>query len=136
MAEIHAASFVMPWGATDFARLIATPGTLAVMARLSGQPAAFVLGRAAGDEAEILTIATHPRFRRKGIARKLLGAISGELSLQGVVSLFLEVSRSNLAALTMYRSLGFSEAGLRPAYYQADNGSREDAIIMRKTLAR
>jgi tRNA threonylcarbamoyl adenosine modification protein YeaZ/ribosomal-protein-alanine acetyltransferase len=136
MAEIHAASFASPWEAADFARLVATPGALSVLAHRDREPAAFILCRAAGDEAEILTIATHPSHRREGIARRLLDTICSELSSRGVVSLFLEVSRSNMPALAMYRNLGFSEAGVRRDYYQGDSGNREDAIIMRKTLAR
>jgi ribosomal-protein-alanine N-acetyltransferase len=46
---------------------------------------------------------------------------------------FLEVRPSNLAALRLYRSAGFEQIGVRPAYYQAANG-REDAVILAATL--
>jgi ribosomal-protein-alanine N-acetyltransferase len=46
---------------------------------------------------------------------------------------FLEVRPSNEIALKLYRSVGFEQIGIRPAYYQADNG-REDAVILAATL--
>jgi ribosomal-protein-alanine N-acetyltransferase len=49
-----------------------------------------------------------------------------------VKSLFIEVAISNPAALALYGSCGFKEAGLRKNYYQHGDGAREDALIMRK----
>jgi [ribosomal protein S18]-alanine N-acetyltransferase len=39
----------------------------------------------------------------------------------------LEVRRSNVAAITLYRALGYRQVGIRPNYY-TDEG--EDAIVM------
>ena len=40
---------------------------------------------------------------------------------------------SNQVALRLYASVGFDQVGIRPAYYQAENG-REDAVILAATL--
>ena len=40
---------------------------------------------------------------------------------------------SNVASRALYKSLGFSETGLRPKYYATPDG-REDAILMTLTL--
>jgi ribosomal-protein-alanine N-acetyltransferase len=45
----------------------------------------------------------------------------------------LEVRPSNDIALRLYRSFGFAQIGVRPAYYQAEYG-REDAVILAATL--
>jgi ribosomal-protein-alanine N-acetyltransferase len=45
----------------------------------------------------------------------------------GIRYMTLECRRSNLAAQSLYRKLGFQEVGLRKRYY-ADNG--EDALVM------
>ena len=47
--------------------------------------------------------------------------------------MFLEVRPSNKHAIALYRSVGFEEVGIRPAYYQARWG-REDAVILAANL--
>jgi ribosomal-protein-alanine N-acetyltransferase len=46
---------------------------------------------------------------------------------------FLEVRRSNGAAIHLYQAEGFCEVGLRRGYYPKGQG-REDAILMAKPL--
>ena len=79
------------------------------------------------DEAHIGTIAVHPDYRRRKIAEQILLQAFDELYKEGVLKVFLEVRRSNEAALTLYRRLGFIEDGIRKRYYK-DN--QEDAILM------
>jgi ribosomal-protein-alanine N-acetyltransferase len=79
------------------------------------------------EEAHVATIATHPDFRRKGIAKRLLSHALQKLMEQGARSSFLEVRESNLAAQAMYRKFGYEETGRRRRYYK-DND--EDAILM------
>ena len=49
-----------------------------------------------------------------------------------VKSLFIEVAVSNPAGLALYASCGFASAGLRKNYYGRSDGTREDALVMRK----
>ena len=79
------------------------------------------------NEVHVATIATHPDFRRQGIAKKLLSHALQDLSAEGAQSSFLEVRASNLAAQEMYRKFGYEESGVRRRYYR-DND--EDAILM------
>jgi ribosomal-protein-alanine N-acetyltransferase len=80
-----------------------------------------------GDEVHIVTIATHPRFRRRGLSRHLLLLMIEECRRRGASLVTLEVRVSNKSAQQLYTNLGFVEVGLRRAYYQ-DNG--EDALLM------
>ncbi len=79
-------------------------------------------------EAHVATLATHPNFRRQGIAKKLLSHALQHLSGEGAQSSFLEVRASNIAAQEMYRKFGYKESGRRRHYYK-DND--EDAILMK-----
>jgi [ribosomal protein S18]-alanine N-acetyltransferase len=79
------------------------------------------------DEVHIGTIAVHPDFRRQKIAEKMMVQAFKELIPEEVIKVFLEVRRSNDAARTLYRKLGFIEDGVRKRYYK-DN--QEDAILM------
>jgi [ribosomal protein S18]-alanine N-acetyltransferase len=79
------------------------------------------------DEAHIATIAVHPDYRRRKIARRLLAWGLQAAWERGARTAFLEVRRGNLAAQAMYAAFGFENVGVRPRYYQ-DN--HEDAILM------
>lgn len=79
------------------------------------------------DEAHIATLATHPDFRRQGIAARLLIEALNSAFKEGAQKALLEVRAGNEAALAMYRKYGFAQVGTRPHYYK-DNG--EDAILM------
>jgi ribosomal-protein-alanine N-acetyltransferase len=89
--------------------------------------AAFLLAWAVADEMHIINVATHPSLRRRGAARALLNELLTHARANQVRLVLLEVRRSNRAALSLYRSHGFSAIGVRRGYY-ADNA--EDAIEM------
>jgi ribosomal-protein-alanine acetyltransferase len=78
----------------------------------------------APGEREILNVAVDSAYRRQGIALRLIEA---EIE-RGKGSWFLEVRESNLAAIRLYESIGFSECGRRANYY---NSPPETAIVMR-----
>lgn len=107
------------------------PRRIALVAEEAGHVAGFaVASLRAGSQplqAELETIAVARQFQRRGVARQLLSVLANELRQEQVKDLLLEVRASNHAALALYRSLGFSEAGRRPRYYV---DPIEDAILM------
>ena len=89
-------------------------------------PAGFCAWRQSSpEEAEVLNLATDPAFRRRGIAAALLQVL-GE---RAHGELFLEVSESNEAAISLYEKHGWRRMGIRKGYYE--NG-RKDGIVMRR----
>lgn len=79
------------------------------------------------DEAHITNIAVRKRYQRQGIGELLLIAIA-DLSAELKASIItLEVRASNTTAQNLYLKYGFTQVGLRHAYY-TDN--REDGLIM------
>ena len=93
-----------------------------------------LLARAAVREAEILTVATIPNVRCKGLASLLLEAAIQEARARGVGSVFLEVHENNRFALNLYAKFGFRMVGKRPGYYQSKHGPAGDALILRRDL--
>jgi ribosomal-protein-alanine N-acetyltransferase len=79
------------------------------------------------DEAHIATIAVHPDYRKRGIARKLLQIGLQEALKREMLCATLEVRASNTAAQKLYQDFGFEIVGVRPHYYRDNN---EDALIM------
>jgi len=129
LAAIHAECFPDPWSTRAIDGLLAMPGTFA----FAGDDG-FVLTRAAGGEAEILTLAVSPRSRRFGTGTRLILAAADHAFRLGAQALFLEVAAGNLAARTLYRRLGFTEAGLRKGYYAQGRETPEDALVLRSNL--
>ena len=79
------------------------------------------------DEAHLGNLAVNPRYRRKGVAQRLLGDLVSEARRQGVRRVTLEVRESNVHARTFYARNGFIDIAMRKSYYQ---NPVEDAIVM------
>lgn len=128
LAALHAASFPAQaaWGADAIGMMLGLPGAFALWRPGEG----FVLARAAGGEAEIVTLAVVPAARRRGLGAALMTGAMAVAVARGASALFLEVAEANAAALALYRSLGFVEVGRRPRYY-ADGA---DALVLRRDL--
>ena len=79
------------------------------------------------DEAHIVSVGVGTEYRGCGLGELLLmSAIEQALARRAAV-VTLEVRPSNKTAINLYSKYGFTERGLRKAYY-SDN--REDALIM------
>jgi ribosomal-protein-alanine N-acetyltransferase len=125
---IDQASFSLPWPARTFRYEVTdNPVARCWVAEAEGRVIGMLVLWLIVDEAHIATIAVHPDFRRRGIARRMLIHALGSAAQEGMQSSFLEVRAGNAAAQEMYRKFGFVEDGRRPRYYK-DNG--EDAILM------
>lgn len=97
------------------------------VAREEGDRAsAFLLTWHVADELHVLNVATRVDRRRRGIARALLEHAIGYAKSNQIRSIFLEVRRSNDAAIALYGALGFSELNVRARYYP----DGEDAVEM------
>ena len=124
IAEIERLSFSDPWPRSAFLPLL---GDCSWSAESDGRVVGYLFGRVAADEAEILNLAVHPEWRRRGIARALLTMSFGYFGSQGVGNVYLEVRAANAGAQTFYRSMGFQERGRRALYY---DHPLDDAVIM------
>ncbi len=87
---------------------------------------AFVVAWHVTDEIHLLNVATRSDRRRRGIARAMLEALIAHAREVRARHVLLEVRRSNVAAIGLYRSLGFFAMGVRARYYPDD----EDAVEM------
>ena len=76
-----------------------------------------------------------PDLQGQGLGRQLLDKIVSLAGAAGIAAVLLEVRPSNINALAVYRHAGFREIGVRKNYYPAGEQAREDAIVMRLTLA-
>jgi [ribosomal protein S18]-alanine N-acetyltransferase len=84
---------------------------------------------AAGQQADVVTIAVTGARQGQGTGAALLDALVAEAARRGCTEVFLEVRVDNDRAQGLYRSRGFTEIGLRRGYYQP---SGADALVMRR----
>ena len=84
------------------------------------------LGRTPPFEYEIHTIGVDPEYQGRGIGRRVLDEL---LNIADGAVVHLEVRTDNEPAIALYRSVGFTEVGLRRRYYRI---SGADAYTMRR----
>ena len=86
---------------------------------------------AAGVEADVLTVAVLPEFRRQGIAKEFMRQIEQWSKERGASAMMLEVEHTNQSAIALYKNLGYMKISVRMDYY----GPGKDAFVMRKDFA-
>jgi ribosomal-protein-alanine N-acetyltransferase len=138
LSALHRASFHDGWSEADFRTWLSRPEAFATLAVLAAadrewEAVAFGLALAAGDDAELLTIATAAASRRQGAGREIFAALDAEARKRRLTRWVLEVARSNLAAIGLYKSSGFVEIAVRKAYYPQGEG-REDALVLSRPV--
>jgi ribosomal protein S18 acetylase RimI-like enzyme len=72
-----------------------------------------------------MKVGVSEQFQRQGIARKLFNGLIEHLKKRGINKIMLEVDNQNIAAITLYQSLGFKKISTRIKYYKNGN----DALI-------
>lgn len=133
VCAIERESFPTPWSRALFEEELKRPAICHwLAARDPGAPQGRRLAAYGGfwkavDEAHFTNLAVRADWRRHGLARLLLRALLAEAVSLGCRRATLEVRPSNLGALALYESEGFSAAAMRPAYYSDDG---EDALIL------
>jgi ribosomal-protein-alanine N-acetyltransferase len=129
VCQIARASFPTPWTRSAFEEELNRGWAVVRVLRTSWgrRPCGFMNYWIVEDEIHLHNIAILPDMRRRGLGRRLLDDLLETARARSVRSIWLEVRRSNRAAVNLYRSAGFVKVGIRPRYY-SDNG--EDALVM------
>ena len=118
-----------PWTRGNFADALNSGYLCCVDETEEGGIRGYAILMPVADEAELLTIGVAQAEQRKGLGRAILAEMLNMARERNMQRVFLEVRSSNVAAIALYRSAGFSQVGLRRGYYQNADGS-EDALVM------
>jgi ribosomal-protein-alanine N-acetyltransferase len=136
VAGIHVASF-RETGILALARATASlheelgrPWSRVSVACVGERVVGALVAWVVADEVHLHDVATHLDHRRKGIARALVNELITLARRESARHVYLEVRRSNAAAIALYRSAGFVATGVREKYYADD----EDAVEMALAL--
>jgi ribosomal-protein-alanine N-acetyltransferase len=126
--EIERLGFASPWSRQVFVEEFEQEFSRIVVVRHEDthRVLAFIIFWVVHDEIHVLNVSTHPDWRRRGLAHRLMDQAIRTGTDRNARLVTLEVRRSNLAAQALYASMGFQQVGVRPRYYE--NG--EDALVM------
>jgi ribosomal-protein-alanine N-acetyltransferase len=128
VTEIERVTFPDPWSKRSFAAMLRQDHIHAIVLPGPGKTIeGYAMASLVADEGEILNIAVREDARGKGSGRLMLDALLAYLGKGGATRIFLEVRRSNDAAIGLYKASGFVPLGVRPSYYAEP---REDALTM------
>jgi len=132
VSDIERRSYEFPWSHGVFRDCLLAGYKCLALVREERVAGYAILSVAAG-EAHILNLCIDPEFRALGYGERMLDELLYRARTAFVREIFLEVRPSNTAAIALYRKRGFHQVAARPAYYQANEG-REDAAVLAKKL--
>ncbi len=95
-----------------------------------GKVAVYAVFWCHDEEAFMMTFAVHPDYRSKGTAYYFLIEVFELLKAQNITYLELDVRKSNLPAINLYKKLGFEIQRERPNFYS----DGENAFVMARAL--
>jgi ribosomal-protein-alanine acetyltransferase len=117
----------------QIAQLLADYNSVSLIAKIDGEVVGFVIGTISVHRnalnGHIITIDALPKYRRKGIGKTLLQEVEHIFTEKGAKISYLEVKENNLAAIGLYKKMGYKRIGKLDRYYGDVNG-----IYLRKIL--
>ena len=122
-----------PWSKKQLSESVSNPNNLGYLLLVQSKIIGYIIAMPSLDSADILNLAIHKDFKRKGYGSSLINHLLSELKKRQIKNLFLEVRMGNFAAISLYLSLGFKEVSIRKNYYTKNSNElsiKEDGIIM------
>lgn len=129
VAALEKCCFADPWSEKSVASEVENPLALWLVALEGDVVAGYIGSQTVLDESDMMNVAVHPEYRRKGIGEALVTELFRRLTQRGSTKLSLEVRASNEPAKALYEKLGFVQVGCRRGYYR---NPKEDALILQK----
>ena len=129
VAALEKLCFADPWSENSVSSELNNDLALWLVAMNDDTVVGYIGSQTVAGETDVMNIAVHPDWRRRGIAQSLIECLVVELKNRGSEALMLEVRVSNAPAIALYEKLGFRQVGRRPNYYR---NPKEDALILRK----
>lgn len=128
---IEQISFSTPFSKEYFLNELYKKHALLKVAIFEGNIIGYICADYENHEAQILNLAVHPDFRRRGTATILMTQAMKELKRKGCVFLYLVVRASTTGVQKFYERFGFKVESVRKKYYSNPD---EDALQMMRRL--
>ncbi len=105
---------------------------LVVVRRPGEEVVGYIIYWQIRDDVQVNNIAVHPECRGLGLGEAMMRFAIAKVRAAGAEFMTLEVRQSNVAAVTLYKKLGFEVLGARKNYYTRPD---EDACVMGLVLS-
>ena len=126
ICEIERECFSHPWSEQSLRESFANPDVHFFVSREDGKIIGYISAEIILDEGYIMNIAVKPEFQGMGVgkalARHMIKHFKNDLKF-----ITLEVRASNVAAISLYKKMGFEYVGTRKNYYR---NPTEDALLL------
>lgn len=127
--KIERESFTHPWSEESFLSELRKPTSHLFVATENDEVLGYAVLETVLDEGSLLIIAVDKTHRKKGIAKALFSGLEKTAREKELSFITLEVRVSNVNAINLYTSLGFTKVAVRKNYYSKPI---EDALLMTK----
>ncbi len=125
--EIENDSFEFPWSEEDFIRCLRQRNCIGMIAEVDDQVVGFMIYELHKTRLHLLNFSVARDWRRRGVARQMVGKLVSKLSQQRRRRVTLEVRETNLPAQLFFQDCGFRAVSVLRAYYE---DTPEDAYVM------
>ena len=124
--------FIDAWSNNDLEGSMESGRFLGFIAKDEDRPLGYITCSLTDFDLDIESVFVSPAYRKRGIAKTLLAEVINLAKSKGLESIFLEVRKSNLPAINLYKSAGFNFISERKRYYF----DGEDAVCMKREMAK
>lgn len=133
---IEVEAYPFPWSRGNFIDSMASGYWCVCLFSPTRELLGYQIVMAGHQELHLLNLTVAPLHQGQGHALLMLRALEEHAGRAGAEWLWLEVRPSNVRARALYERFGFEPVGLRRAYYPAAGGTREDALVLRRSVER
>lgn len=133
LSYVHNACFAETWSENDFCERMEESSiwTFFIMYGENGEPVGYLSAYIIVDEASIANIAIMPKYRKNGYGSSILENFIAYCKGKDVAKIMLEVRKSNMGAISLYKKYGFDVVGESVGHYSCPV---ENALLMNKLL--
>lgn len=133
VSELENECFSKPWSEASIEEELYNNNALFLVAKLNDRIVGYIGMHIILDEGYITNIAVNLASRHMGVGKSLLKYVCDYATANNFTFVTLEVRKSNIAAINLYRQFGFKEVGTRKNFY---SDPQEDAILLTKYIRR
>lgn len=127
LVELEKMCFSLPWTESGFVEELDNGFARFWVAVSNDETVGYIGSHNIWGEVYITNVAVFPAYRGRGIAKKLIKKILDLSCKEKADFVTLEVRKSNISAINLYKNSGFEVVGERKKFYSSPT---EDALLM------
>ena len=118
------------WSKSQWEQELDSASSICIAIKNEFKIIALACGAIAAEKLDITFVAVHPMFQRYGHGKEVVAYLLQKAKEQKARDAILEVRSNNIAAITLYKSLGFMQVSIRENYYRDSS----DALVFLTAL--